>query len=417
MRVALVHDYLTQYGGSERVLGALAQLFPEAPIYTLVSDDRLTGGAFRDRVIRTSFLQHWPFARRHHRLFLLAMPLAVETLDLSAYDLVISDSASFAKGVITKPATLHISYCHTPTRYLWLDAHRHIAELPAPRFARRFIPLALTYLRLWDVEASSRVDYFVANSRCVADRIRKFYHRDARVIYPPVLTDRFTVGGPPQGAYLMVGRMLPYKNFDAAIRAFNELRYPLTIVGDGPERRRLERIAGPTVTFAGLVSDEELCRHYQRAAALVFAGEDDFGIAPVEAMACGRPVIAYRAGGALETVVDGVTGVFFDGETPAAIAAAVRRAERISFHPGRIREHALRFDAGTFKQEFQSFVETAWQEWRGVRRHGAPLPVVLSAAARPVRKQDCVLQGRNYFSFDQRIAEGATTECSNGARI
>ncbi|MBI2623885.1 glycosyltransferase [Candidatus Parcubacteria bacterium] len=376
MRVALVHDYLTQYGGSERVLGALCELFPDAPIYTLLSDDRLTGGAFRRCVIRTSFLQRWPLARRHHRLFLPFMPLAAESFNLAEYDLVISDSASFAKGVITKPSTLHINYCHTPTRYLWLDSHRHVADFPAPRFARRLMPAALTYLRLWDIEAAGRVDYFVANSRCVAERIRKFYRREAAVIYPPVFTDRFQVGGPPQGAYLMVGRLLPYKSFDIAIHAFNLLRYPLIIVGDGPERRRLERLAGPTVNFLGLVSDAALRRYYQHAAGFVFAGEDDFGIAPVEAMACGRPVIAYGAGGALETVVDGVTGVFFSEQTPAAIAAAVKRAERLTFYPERIREHALRFDAEIFKREFRGFVEIAWQTWQGVRR--APMPVQAS---------------------------------------
>lgn len=382
MRVALVHDYLNQYGGTERVLGVLADMFPDAPIYTLVYDERATGGAFRGREIRTSFLQRWPFARRHHRLFLPAMPMAVETFDLSAYDLVISDSTSFAKGVITKPSTLHINYCHTPTRYLWLDTAKHVAEFPAPHFARRLIPFALNYLRLWDIEAASRVDYFIANSHCVAGRIRKFYHREARVIYPPVLTSRFAIGGPPENFYLMVARMLPYKRFDIAIEAFNELGYPLKIIGDGPERRRLGRMAGRTVEFVGLVSDATLRWHYQHAAALIYPGEEDFGMAPVEAMACGRPVIAYRAGGALETVVGGVTGAFFDEQTPAAIAAAVRRAERMTFNPGRIREHALQFDAEIFKQEFHSFVETAWQEWHGVRRVAAPVPTMLSAEVR-----------------------------------
>ncbi|MBI4099251.1 glycosyltransferase [Candidatus Parcubacteria bacterium] len=372
MRVALVHDYLNQFAGAERVLGVFARMFPEAPIYTLVYDEQLTGRAFRDRTIKTSFLQRWPFARRHHRLFLLAMPMAIETFSFADYDLVISDSASFAKGIITKPATLHLNYCHTPTRYLWLDTHKHVAEFPAPRLARRLMPLALNYLRLWDREAAARVDYFVANSRCVAERIRKFYNRSAEVIYPPVATGRFAMGGTPENFYLMVGRMLPYKRFDVAIEAFNELGYPLKIIGDGPEMARLRRLAKRNVEFVGKVSDERLCWFYRHAVALVFPGEEDFGLAPVEAMACGRPVAAFRRGGALETVVEGVTGIFFEEQSAPAIITAVRRLERSRFDPHTIRAHALSFDESVFEERMRRFIERAWQEWRGVR---APIDV------------------------------------------
>ncbi|MBI3304847.1 glycosyltransferase [Candidatus Parcubacteria bacterium] len=376
MRVALVHDYLNQFAGAERVLGVLARMFPAAPIYTLVYDDELTGRAFRGRTIRTSFLQRWPFARRHHRLFLLAMPMAIETFSFAEYDLVISDSASFAKGIITKPTTLHLNYCHTPTRYLWLDTHKHVAEFPAPRLARRLMPLALNYLRLWDREASARVDYFIANSRCVAERIGKFYNRSAAVIYPPVATERFGLGGTPKNFYLMVGRMLPYKRFDVAIEAFNELGYPLKIIGDGPEMARLRRLAKRNVEFVGKVSDERLGWFYRHAVALIFPGEEDFGLAPVEAMACGRPVAAFRRGGALETVVEGVTGIFFEEQSAAAIITAVRRLERSHFDPHAIRAHARSFDESVFEERMRRFIERAWQEWRGVR-------VPIEIASRP----------------------------------
>src|SRR3989344_3504275 len=272
MKVALVHDYLNQYGGAERVLETFCEMFPDAPIYTLVYDARLTGYAFSHRKIVTSFLQKVPLAASRHRYFPVFMPYAVEQFDLSDYDLVLSDSGSYAKGVITKPETLHISYCHTPHRYIWDKSQKLLGEFGYPKFIKR--------------------------------RIEKYYRRDARVIYPPVNTDRFRVldGGitgvkESEGYFLMVGRLVPYKKFRMAVRAFNKLGLKLRIVGDGPERKRLLTEAKGNIEFLGLVSERHIADYYAKALAVVFPQEEDFGVVAVEAMASGRPVIAYRGGG------------------------------------------------------------------------------------------------------------------------
>jgi len=298
MRVALVHDYLNQYGGAERVLEALCEMFPDAPIYTLVYDAKLTGFAFEGRRIKTSFLQKVPFVASRHRYFPILMPYAIEQLDLSEYDLVISDSGSYAKGVITKPDTLHVSYCHTPHRYVWDNSHKLIDEFGYPKFIKTFGPVFTTYVRLWDEQAAERVDAFIANSRFVAARIKKYYRKDASVIYPPVNCSKFFISD--VGDYfLMVGRLVPYKKFFLAINAFNKLGLKLKIIGNGPERRNLEKISGPNIEFMGLVSEQYLPEYYAKAKALIFPQEEDFGVVAVEAMASGRPVIAYRAGGAV----------------------------------------------------------------------------------------------------------------------
>ncbi len=362
MKIALVHDYLNQYGGAERVLEVLCEIFPEAPIYALLYDERMTGGVFKEREIHTSFLQKLPFARKHHRIFPLLMPLAIEQFDLSYYDIVLSVSASFAKGVITKPHTKHINYCLTPTRFLWDDSHRYIDEFRYPWPIRKLVPFFITYLRLWDKEAALRVDKFVAISNFVKSRIKKYYNRDAAIIYPPVDAHKYYISDKVSDYFLMVGRLVPYKRFDLAVKVFNAIGKPLKIIGDGPERKRLEKLvhrggmAKPNIEFLGLVSDYKMPEIYSRAQAVIFPQEEDFGIVPLEAMASGRPVIACRGGGALETILENQTGVFFDEQTEISLAQAIGRYYLTPWNPAAIRAHALKFGKEVFRENILDLI-------------------------------------------------------------
>ena len=363
LRIALVHDYLTQYGGGERVLEAFSEIWPEAPIFTLIYDARLTGNRFKDKEIHTSFLQKIPLVKSKHRLFLFLMPIAVEQFDLSDYDIVLSDSASYAKGVITKPSTFHICYCHTPTRYAWDDSHRYIKEAGYSYLIKKLVPLAINYIRLWDREAASRVDKFIANSHFVKKRITKYYGKESEVIHPPVSADNFAISDNIDDYFLMVGRFLPYKKFDLAIEAFNRLGWPLKIIGDGPERRRLLRMANRNIEFLGIQSDEVLRGYYSRCRALIFPQEEDFGIVALEAMASGRPVIAYRAGGALEIVEEGATGMFFNEQTVDSLMECLKRFNHKDFNSAAIKRHALRFDKEIFKDKIKLFIEEKYGEF------------------------------------------------------
>lgn len=354
MKIALVHDYLTQFGGGERVLKALCEMFPEAPIFTLIYDEKATDGVFKNKKIHTSFLQKIPGSKKFFRGFIWLMPLAIEQFDLSGFELVISVSHSFGKGIITKPTTKHICYCLTPTRYLW-----HDAGLPFKSFSR----LLLTYLRNWDYQAAQRPDYFIASSENVRQRIKKYYNRESEVIYPPVeIQDarEYSVRS-LNNYFLMVGRMVPYKRFDIAIEAFSKLpNEELLIIGDGPEYKKLKikslKLRAKNIEFLGRVSDSELPKYYANCKALIFPQEEDFGITPVEAMASGRPVIAYRAGGALETVKEEKTGVFFDEQTPDSLIEALKNFNEENFHQHKIREHAKRFEKKAFKNMIQRFI-------------------------------------------------------------
>lgn len=365
MKIALVHDYMVQYGGAERVLEVFTEIFPDAPIYTLVYDEKLTGGVFRGKKIRTSFLQKIPLISSHHRTFPLLMPLAIESFDLSRFDVVLSDSNSYAKGVITGAKTLHLSYCHTPMRYAWDDCHRHLREFDYSKLTKRFAPFGTSYLRLWDKISADRPDQYIANSHFVARRIAKYYRQIAPVVHPPVSTRKFHLASAPGDYFLLVGRALPYKRFDIAIAAFNELGLPLKIVGKGPELKRLQAMAKSNIEFTGFLSDPELAECYARCRALIFPSEEDFGIVPLEAMASGRPVIAYRGGGALETIREGETGMFFAEQTPASIQAAVEAfaAREPEFDPRCIRKHAETFDEQIFKTRIRQLVEDAYQNF------------------------------------------------------
>lgn len=357
MKIAFVHDYLNQYGGAERVLQVLCSMFPEAPIYTTLYDPDATGRVFEGRLIRTSFLQHVPGASRHHHLFPWLMPLAVEQFDLSGYDIVFSISSSFAKGVITKPDTRHISYCLTPIRYLWDDSHKYLHESNYPVLVKKFIPFFLSYLRIWDKEASIRPDEMVAISRFVSGRIKKYYNRSTDVIYPPVNMEKFRIAPTIGNYFLVVGRLVPYKKFDVVIRVFNELGWPLKIAGTGPQLEALKHIAKPNIEFIGAVDDEQLANLYMYAKALIFPQEEDFGIVPLEAMASGRPVIAYAGGGALETIVDGTSGIFFQEQTEASLTEALKRFASLQFDPMACRAQAEKFSVSAFQEAIRDVLE------------------------------------------------------------
>lgn len=364
MKIALVHDYLTQYGGGERVLEAFTQIWPKAPIYTLIYDEKRTGGAFAGKDIKTSFLQKMPLAKRNHRLFSSLMPLAIEQFDFSEYDVVLSDSASYAKGIITRPSTLHICYCHTPIRYAWDDSHRYIDNFGYGWPMKILIPFFINYVRLWDEAAASRPDFYLANSNYVGQRIKKYYKQESTVINPPIKTKHFySVHG--QGDYfLAVGRFLPYKRFDLIIEAFNKLGLPLKIVGGGPQEKELKKNAQRNIEFVGQVSDNQLKEYYANCRAFIFPQEEDFGIVACESLSSGRPVIAYRAGGAVEIISEGKTGVFFDRQEVDHLVAAVHRFENIAFDKDYIRQQVLKMDEGVFKQKIKDFVLEKYKEFK-----------------------------------------------------
>ncbi|MDP2708637.1 MAG: glycosyltransferase [bacterium] len=366
MKVALIHDHLAQDGGAERVLRALAEMFPEAPIYTLLCDEKNAVKYYPGRRIETSIIQKLPGGVSHYQWYMPFMPMAVEFFDLSPYDLIISDTSSFAKGVITSTHTLHLCYCHTPTRYLWSDTHQYINELHYNKYFKKIISLVLNYIRMWDRQAADRVDSFAANSRFVAGRIKKYYRRDSAVIYPPVETEKFKIA-PDVGDYFLIGgRLAPYKRVDMVIAACKKTGKKLKIFGDGVDLERLKKIAKGYggVEFLGRVNDEAKADLYSRALAFINPQEEDFGITAVEAQAAGRPVIAYGRGGALETIVAGKTGIFFNEQTVDSLAEALENFEAAKFNSETIRRHAEQFSAARFKKEIGEFIEDEYKKFK-----------------------------------------------------
>jgi glycosyltransferase involved in cell wall biosynthesis len=355
MRVAIVHDFLMQMGGAEKVVEVLHGMFPDAPIYTSAYDPNVMPDYYRAWDIRTSFIQCLPFKSLTHRLALMLYPLAFESFDLSEYDLVLSSSSAFAKGVITQPHTVHICYTHAPMRYVW-TTRSYVKSARANRLARIVLEPMLHYLRVWDVVAAHRVDRYIANSHAVARRIEKFYGKTSDVIYPPVDTKRFSISEDVEDYYIIASRFVPYKRLDLAVEAFTRLGRPLKIVGGGKHRKALETLAGKNIEFLGHVDDAELPKLMARAKAYIMPGEEDFGIAPVEANACGRPVIAYAAGGALDTQIDGVTGVLFQHQTVEDLCAAVLALDEQTIDPVRIRAHALQFDTEAFIENINRII-------------------------------------------------------------
>ena len=363
MKVAIVHEFFCKLGGSDQVVAHLHQLYPQAPVFTLLVSDRNQGAKLFDGMdLRPSFVPRLPFARRWHEPYLPLFPLAVESFDLTGYDVVLSSSHVCAKGVIPAPESVHISYCHTPARYAW-DLRFLYAQDLNP-LLRAYNALVMHRLRIWDVSTCSRVDHFVANSHFVAQRIQRYYRRSATVIYPPVDTGFFSPGGSDGDYFLIVSRLTAYKRIAMAVEAFNRLDHQLFIIGDGPERRRLQALAGPNVRLLGALSREEVRDHMRDCRGLIFPGKEDFGITPVEAQATGRPVVAYGGGGALETVIDGKTGVLFDEQTAESLCEAVQRSCTLSYDQDVIRKHALQFDQQVFAERMNDFIRDKWSQHR-----------------------------------------------------
>jgi glycosyltransferase involved in cell wall biosynthesis len=377
MKVALVHDHLAQDGGAEKVLKVFAEMFPEAPIFTLLCDQKNADKYYRGRNIQTSIIQRLPGGIKHYQWYMPFMPMAVEFFDLSNYDLVLSDSASFAKGVITKPETLHIDYCHTPTRYLWSDTHSYINELKYNKWFKKLISLALNYVRIWDKLAADRVDLFIANSETVRRRISKYYKADSTVIFPPVDTEKFSLDARLDDEklkaekYFLCGcRLAPYKRIDLVIEAFKQLPdKKLKIFGDGVDETRLKKMAEncANIEFTGRVDDQFLGKLYRNAQAYIHPQEEDFGIIAVEAMAAGAPVIAYRRGGAEETIIEGQTGVFFDEQSVEALKKAVSSFDRSKFDIKIIRAQAEKFSTDNFKKNISEFIAQEYGKFKAKR--------------------------------------------------
>ncbi len=379
-KIALVHDYLLGIGGAERVLKVLYEMFPAAPIYTVVYDGKFVEEFLPHVSVRGSFLQKLPlFLRKRYKYFSFLIPSAVERLDLSEFDIVISSCSAFSKGVITRPDTVHICYCHTPTRFLWDWTHSYSRTLNGQGVKGVFAKIMIHFLRLWDQQAARRVDYFIANSKHVAARIRKYYGKEAKVIYPPVgylppptalslpvrqagLSRRGVNGGEVGEAsyYLIVSQLRPYKQIDVAIEAFKKLGFPLVVIGEGSDRKRLCKLACgvKNIKFLGRLDDGAVTYYYQNCRAFIFPGEEDFGIAIAEAMLFGKPVLALREGGAKEIVIPGITGEFFDDAHPVVLADGLRRLNQnyMNYSPILIRKRAEKFSRERFERELFEFV-------------------------------------------------------------
>jgi len=367
IKVALVHDWLTGRRGGEKVLEVLAEIFPEAPIYTLFHFKGSQHPDIEKRVIRTSFLQRMPLLKSRYRHYLPLFPLAVELFDLQEYDLIVSTSHCVAKGIIPRPDALHVSYIHSPMRYAWNLYFSYFGPGKLSPFSRILIPPVLHRLRTWDTAASARVDHFIANSANVARRIGKYYRRPADVIPPPVDTDFFRPEeGPAKGDYaLIVSALVPYKKIDLAVDVFSRTGAPLKIVGTGPELRPLRKKARANVEFLGARDSEALRRLYREAKVFLLPGEEDFGIATLEAQACGTPVIAYGRGGSLETVIPGKTGLLFDEPTPDGLQGALDNFRTFACNKTAIRSHAMNFSRRIFKEKISAYIRQKWTESGG----------------------------------------------------
>lgn len=385
MKIAIVHEWLTTYAGSEKVLEAMLAEYPEADVFTLINFlPEEHGKVILPRVVKTSLMQSIPFVRRFYRHLLWLMPFAIEQYDLSKYDLVISNCHSVAKGVITGPDQLHICYCYTPMRYAWDLQNQYLAEAGLKSGLKGLVArMILKRMRIWDMRTAPGVDHFIACSAYIARRIRKIYRRDAVVIYPNVAVEDFPIGkAPHEDFYFTSSRMVPYKKIQLIVEAFARMpNRRLIVIGDGPQFKRVKALAGSNVTLLGYQPLPVLRSHLQRAKAFIFAAEEDFGVAPLEAEACGTPVLAFAKGGALETVIDGVTGLHFHEQSAEAICDAVERFEKLPqgfFDPAVLRAHAENFSTENFRAEFRRFVEARWSE------HLAALGTDAASGAKPI---------------------------------
>lgn len=374
-RIALVQDALPFIGGAERSLSAVLELYPRSSIFTVIyNQEAFTGNLIHASPVHTSFVNRLPGKRTHYKVYAPFFPLAVEQFDLRPYDLVISFNYAFAHGVLTQPGQLHLSYTYTPLRYAWHDHHAFVSSAKS-RLHSLILRVFSHYFRIWDYSASARVDHFVAISNSIAQRVWRSYYRRSEVIYPPVEVDRFSASLAREPYFICLSRLVPSKKVDLIVSSFSSLGLPLLVVGDGPEKPRLERLAAPNVRLLGHLPDEEVALLLGRARALVHAAEEDFGIVPVEAQAAGCPVIAFGRGGVLETVLEGETGFFFNEQTTESLIEAVRAFEnhRLRLDPFSIRRNALRFSKERFQDEFRSMVEREWQIFN--RKHNLQFTV------------------------------------------
>ena len=362
MKVALIQDWLTVIGGSEYVFKEIASLYPDADIYTLVArDETIKSLGLENHKVTTSFIQNLPFAKTKYRNYLPLFPLAVEQFDLSSYDLIISSSHAVAKGVLTHAGQVHVCYCHSPMRYAWDLYHQYIKESGLNSGIKGFFAkVVLHRIRQWDIASTNRVDYFISNSNYIGRRIKKVYNRDSVTIYPNVAVQNFEVSLEREDFYFTCSRMVPYKKIDVIVEAFNQMPdKKLIVIGDGPDFKKIKKIAGDNIILMGYQPFEILKQHLSKAKAFVFAAEEDFGIIPVEAQACGTPVIAYGKGGVTETVIQNKTGVYFNKQSPASIVEAVNLFEKNSekYDHAEIAKHASRFSTQRFKTEISNYLE------------------------------------------------------------
>ena len=364
-RTALVHDWLNQQGGAENVLAELHGMFPSAPVFTSFYDSALVDPAFERMDIRRTWLQRFPLWRTNHQALLPFYPLAFGSLRIPDADLVISNSSAFCKGVRTLPQAVHVCYCLTPTRFLWMP-EAYLAGERAPVWSRLLLPHVLAWARRWDRRAAQRVTQFLAISTAVAERIHRFYGRSSRIVYPPVDVDRFRPTAEVNDAFLIVSRLIPYKRIDLAVRACTQLGLQLRIVGTGRAEADLRALAGPTVRFLGRLPDRDVSEEMARCRAFLFPGDEDFGITPVEAQAAGRPVVAFGSGGALDTVIDGTTGILFDEQSVASLGAALQRVQAMTFDTDALVANARRFSRENFRRSLLEAVNAC------LHAHGRP---------------------------------------------
>ena len=366
-RVALVHDWIVTMRGGEKVLEVLCELFPDATLFTLLHRKGTASPPIERMAIRTSFIQHLPFSASNYQRYLPLFPAAIRSFDLTGYDLVVSSSHAVAKGIRAPSAESHLCYCYTPMRYIWDQYEDYFGRGRSSLPTRAAMKLAVGPLRRWDIRTAQGVGAFVAISKNVQERILRIYGRGSEVVYPPVDVGRFSVSEEDDGYFLIVSALVPYKRIDIAVKAFNRIGKKLIVVGTGPEFKSLRRLANSNITFEGWVADDSLPEYYRRCRGLIFPGEEDFGIVPVEAMACGKPVVAYARGGALETVGDGKTGVLFDKPSAESLLRAVEKLEGMHFDSAAIRRHAEQFDRARFKGRMNRFIESFVRE-NGLRK-------------------------------------------------
>lgn len=355
-KTAIVHDWFCNMGGADKVIEAFLEIMPDSPVYTSCYLEKSLTPRLKAADIKASFLQkHLNQRKDNHQNFLPFMPLAFENFDMNEYDIVLSSSSCCAKGVITRPGAVHICYCHTPMRYAWEYFGEYTEDMKPLK--RKIVGLVMNYMRIWDVISANRVDYFFANSQNVANRIWKHYRRKATVVYPAIETEYFTPGNEDGDFYLCVSRLVKYKRVDLAIEACNQLQLPLVVFGQGAEYKRLKKMAGPTIQLMGRQPDEMIRDYYRKCKAFIFPGEEDFGMTPLEAQACGRPVIAYGKGGALETVIDGETGVFFHEQTVESVIEGIKKLDSLEVKKSICRANAERFSEQAFKENLRKEIE------------------------------------------------------------